>query len=139
MTDLSALKAIADAATEGPWEQDGREGLTHRVFAHSRMLATDVDIAECGWGVEADARFIATFDPPTVKALLAVVEAAEDLLDVFNGEADDLASCSYFRGEGACGFGCRDEPSCMTDIPEGGWPSSRLSAALAALHDTEGR
>ena len=133
MSELSALKAIADAAPDGPWV--GIVGVaTTQVIASDGSYVIGADVSRL-----PTHRYVCTFDPPTVKALLAVVEAAEDLLDVFNGEADDLASCSYFRGEGACGFGCRDEPSCMTDIPEGGWPSSRLSAALAALHDTEGR
>ena len=125
MSELSALKAIADAATNSRNEMDD---------LHREHYAMPNDGAFVG-----EHTGFMVIEGPTVKALLAVVEAAEDLLDVFNGEADDLASCSYFRGEGACGFGCRDEPSCMTDIPEGGWPSSRLSAALAALHDTEGR
>lgn len=47
----------------------------------------------------------------------------------------DLSSCPYFRayarhpdpgegkyGPGTCGFHCTQEPACITDVPEGGWP-----------------
>lgn len=41
-----------------------------------------------------------------------------------------LASCPYYvyltqGGErGTCTFGCREEPACITDEPEGGWPAA---------------
>lgn len=37
----------------------------------------------------------------------------------------DPASCPYFRGVGKCDSGCYTEPSCQTDEPEFGWPSTR--------------
>lgn len=37
----------------------------------------------------------------------------------------DLSDCPYFTGSGTCIHGCREEPSCITDRPEEGWPSER--------------
>lgn len=34
----------------------------------------------------------------------------------------NLAACAYYMGIGTCSFGCREEPSCMADEPDGGWP-----------------
>ena len=42
----------------------------------------------------------------------------------------DLADCPYFQGTGTCGYGCVDEPSCITDRPREGWPSERLAAEV---------
>lgn len=66
------------------------------------------------------------------------------------GEPQDLGTCPWYRSQldvnmplnptdiekvallgkydlpGICGFGCQDEPSCQTDEPEGGWPSTWL-------------
>ena len=48
--------------------------------------------------------------------------------------ATDLSDCPYFRRyagmeghdpEGTCSYGCRDEPSCVTDRPLHGWPSEQ--------------
>lgn len=49
---------------------------------------------------------------------------------------DDLGTCPYYARwcnapghdpEATCGFGCRDEPECVTCRPWGGWPSERLT------------
>jgi hypothetical protein len=45
----------------------------------------------------------------------------------------DLSDCPYYRswldgiGDGKCNRGCYDEPSCITDEPTEGWPSSRVT------------
>lgn len=46
-------------------------------------------------------------------------EIAELRGDAFTTEIRPL--CAYYRGEGICSFGCREEPVCLTDEPEGGW------------------
>lgn len=46
----------------------------------------------------------------------------------------DMSDCPYFRRyggaeghdpNGTCSYGCRDEPSCITDRPLHGWPSEQ--------------
>ena len=109
MTDLSPdalkrLRAIAEAATPGPWSRD-----TFGCVSASRRNRT---IAMPGNGFRAsaqddtDARFIATFDPPTVLALLAEVErlrqqmkdAAMSLRSApFASRVDQLAIADYLK------------------------------------------
>lgn len=43
----------------------------------------------------------------------------------------DYSECAYYKRchgrpgyeDGICSFGCHDEPACITDEPEGGWPT----------------
>ena len=50
----------------------------------------------------------------------------------------DMSSCPYFQRmsgtpgyeTGSCGWGCYDEPSCITDEPEGGWPERQAHSTL---------
>lgn len=46
----------------------------------------------------------------------------------------DKSVCPYYQRyigapghdpDGTCSFGCRDEPSCVTDQPAGGWPAEQ--------------
>lgn len=56
---------------------------------------------------------------------------AVDSEDEFDEGPDDLSDCPYYRRSrqlpghdpnGICGYGCRDEPVCITDCPRDGWP-----------------
>lgn len=87
MTDLSELRAIAEAATPGPWVYDNSGPLF--VYADD---ATGQLLARCGGpGFEhvfrprseemANARYIAAFGPDVGKLLLAVAEAARQQVD----------------------------------------------------------
>ena len=69
--NLTDLTRIADAATQGEWEI-GK-------MANQVMVApsTSSDIPLAFTDYPHNATYIATFDPPTVKALLARVVAAE--------------------------------------------------------------
>jgi len=68
---------------------------------------------------------------------LASDDQAWDALDGALWEAGqhpmDRGRCRYFaynmgKAEFAtCSFSCREEPSCITGEPEGGWPSARLA------------
>ena len=72
-------------------------------------------------------------------ALIEVAKAAQYAAEW----ADDPGTCPYLDRyesveghdpDAVCGgFGCQDEPSCVTDHPRGGWPSRRLKATLASL------
>lgn len=89
--ELAALKKIAEAATEGPWE--AQEGFK---TGGGRVLTPDgyalPGCFNCGEndGVyeEADARHIAAFDPPTALALIDRAEAAESALQRVTREVD---------------------------------------------------
>lgn len=72
---LSRLFATAVAATPGPWER--REGAAMSIVASTANVCGIHDGGKTLSGCEGDAEFIATFDPPTVLRLLAVVEAAK--------------------------------------------------------------
>lgn len=67
-----------------------------------------------------------------------------DRLRTIHDLMDDPGMCAYFRrGEegqdarGSCSFGCREEPSCMTDIWPPGWPSQLLREVIADLEAVE--
>ena len=50
----------------------------------------------------------------------------------------ETAACPYLNGKGTCVTGCRTEPSCITDCPDGeGWGPEigRIEALIA--HDLE--
>ena len=81
--DLDALEAVADGATAGEWVCErgvDRDCPTWHVMIDDHGLLrtvcdTDEDI---GKPDGPDATHIATFDPPTVKALIARVRRAEE-------------------------------------------------------------
>ena len=74
MTDLNLtkLRKIAEAATPGPWNLHTlRTDETHDIRGSIDDEANIVIYAECE---DADAAHVATFDPPTVLALIDEVE-----------------------------------------------------------------
>lgn len=85
--DLARLRKVAEAATPGPWEVYDR-GIGYEVH--------DANGCELNGGMretftEADANHIATFDPPTVLALLSRLEAAEQELARIRPLFDNLS------------------------------------------------
>ena len=80
---LSKLMAVADKATDGDWR-------THLADS-TQVVSGQFDIASaCSDSddydtdyerIEANAAHIATFDPPTVKRLLAIAKAAREFID----------------------------------------------------------
>ena len=80
--ELNELRKTAEAATPGPWEMreenpqmDGRN-FTLRVHDQAGIRMS----AHC-YGFNGDPEFIATFDPPTVLALLSRLEQAEAIVN----------------------------------------------------------
>ena len=70
--DLTELREIAESATDGPWNLHTlRTDETHDIRGSIDDEANIVIYAECE---DADADHIATFDPPTVLALIDEVE-----------------------------------------------------------------
>lgn len=70
---LAEMRRVAEAATPGPWRKgDGSPATSIVVYP---AAPSNLDIFT---GSDQDAAHIATFDPPTVLALLDVVEACDD-------------------------------------------------------------
>jgi len=46
------------------------------------------------------------------------------------GEALAMLSCPWYSSTGICINGCRDEPACQTNEPDGGW-AKQLREACA--------
>ena len=82
------LRAIAEAATPGPWTYDPTSDVTE-IWAGEMNVADVWADLNSGSITEAQRRsngfFIATFDPPTVLRLLADLEAAEARVGVLEG------------------------------------------------------
>lgn len=79
--DLVKLREIAEKATPGPWSHDRADdpSASFEVFGHD---GSDYEnfVADCRIG-QANAEFIATFDPPMVLSLLADRARMEKALD----------------------------------------------------------
>jgi hypothetical protein len=72
--DLPGLKKVAEAATPGPWSYDRPDcDASYEIAAHDGS-DWELFVADCRIG-RANAEFIATFDPPTVMAIIAELEA----------------------------------------------------------------
>ena len=83
--DLTKLRETAVAATPGPWNLHTlRTDETHDIRGSIDDEANIVIYAECE---DADAAHVATFDPPTVLALIARLEAAEAKVEQVRGQA----------------------------------------------------
>lgn len=68
--DLDALEAVARAATPGPWHQGA-----HYIGAGGEPYDPDAVVGQAS--ILCDAEHIATFDPPTVRALITRLREAE--------------------------------------------------------------
>jgi len=77
---LAKARAIAAAATPGPWHSDDYVGewSVLRYGESPREFATD--ICDPDTMTEADAAHIARFDPPTVLVMLDALESAGEAL-----------------------------------------------------------
>lgn len=93
--NLTELRKVAEAATPGPWTVDGHVG-----SEYDDLVVAPYPGGEPGWVVGVaetetspeGATHIATFDPPTVLALLdrvAELEAVVGRVEALAGEYDD--------------------------------------------------
>jgi hypothetical protein len=86
---MSDLRAIAEAATPGPWRVGERPALSNGVWADGFTSSPDEDgvsghlVAWCHseWRDEADAAHIAAWHPGRALAALDVIEAARSLVE----------------------------------------------------------
>ena len=101
--EISKLRNIAEEATPGEWKHGCLPGINrrdNRVYADARPDGDWLTVLECGDMAFEDALHVATFDPPTVSAMLDVIEAGMqavtssqvDGLDSFTRRMDDLDS-----------------------------------------------
>ena len=90
------LRQVAGQATPGPWaHDDGRPWVWNWVWNEELRVAS-------GWR-EDEARFVATFDPVLVAAMLDVIDAAEGV------------ECHRRSGRERMDFGpCRECGGCLT-------------------------
>ena len=108
--NLNELRKVAEAATPGPWEVQHREGLdwlssSPHINSGDHEPGSTVRRAGAGdsaWGstwphrnARADATHIATFDPPTVLALLDRVAELEAVV----GRVEALCAGAWWTGE----------------------------------------
>ena len=88
--DLVTLRTVAEAATPGPW----RKSSPISIVADEGNICGVHDGGKSGTRCIADADYLATFDPPTVLKLLAVVEAAREVdRDIENGWGGVILDC----------------------------------------------
>ena len=113
---ISRARAIAAAATPGPWGADSIGYAEDDVRVQVTCGAWDLALIDESAPPElrdtsveqriADAAHVATFDPPTVSAMLDVIEAAERVIapHAFGGvHAEELgAHCEYCRRSWPC-------------------------------------
>lgn len=127
--DHAALRALAEAATPGPWEQHATHIAKH--FERSANIASigsprrsgavgytplgldDPDFAEA----HANAAFIAAFNPATALALLDEVARLRAAIAAVPewGNIADCVFCNHHstsRGESACDM-CGHAPDCV--------------------------
>lgn len=85
--DLTALRAVAQAATPGPWGWGWVNDLTLPPTQRFTKDSYSVEPAVCATsrfkGGYDDAAYIATYDPLTVTAMLDVVAAAQEVNRIF--------------------------------------------------------
>lgn len=93
--DLAALRKIVDGATDGPWSVYDR-GIGFEVYAGEGYTLNSGQRETFG---KQDATHIATFDPPTVLALIARVEKQDRMLARADGEVELLRGTVNHDGE----------------------------------------
>lgn len=104
-TNLDELRKVAEAATPGPWTRDGVGVLGAREDWDLGKGPARIMAAQMPWRrerMEANAEHVATFDPPTVLALLSRLEQAEQAVqrvrDACESDSYDMHK-DYGNGE----------------------------------------
>lgn len=96
--DLTSLRAVAEAATPGPWEAVQGASGGWWVEAPNTATIADIDIDYSGHP-EADAAHIATANPTTVLQLLDRLEAAEERVARVVALADEAPRCWTLKSD----------------------------------------
>jgi hypothetical protein len=89
------LRALALAATPGPWHQGEKQELAFVLDKHSDIMAQGYDTAGIDWC--ANTAFIAAANPQTVIGLLDRIDELKAALKPFG--AAKLTSCSVLFGD----------------------------------------
>jgi hypothetical protein len=138
--DLAEMRRVAEAATPGPWMVSGiRYKLVNYDRAQAHLIGPDGDGVALVLYEEkhhaqhwADAKFVATFDPPTVKALIVRSERADTIAKAAIQASGlvELVEREYARLKP----GDLQDYRCLTDFGRGELAMvERLRAALAKL------
>lgn len=91
--NLDTLRKVAEAATPGPWHQSETGVLGAREDWDLARGPARIMAAQMPWRrerMEANAKHVATFDPPTVLALLSRLEKAEQDRDKLRNRLDAM-------------------------------------------------
>lgn len=129
--DLTKLREVAGQATPGPWEVHDR-GIGYEVHVGGHELNHCLRETFDKW----DAAHIATFDPPTVLALLDRVEAAEQALDFHTQRDRELKTLLSMIACRLDEFCYEELASLIEDEPLDQWGekyTSKLQAAEQAV------
>lgn len=88
--NLDTLRKIAEAATPGPWTEFHENGTPGEYEAFNCPPATGAMLVNYAPMEQRakDSRYIATFDPPTVLALITELETYRSRLDAMRRQRD---------------------------------------------------
>jgi hypothetical protein len=137
--DLAALKALAEAATPGPWRVYGRYAVSGPSISHEGNRTFVVPCGNDPEG-EADAAYIAAMSPDVARALIERCRAAEAKLSV-----ERIAEALFEMHAGPTsvesrggrpiweGFGWSRGPTPQDVSPAGMWGPKLREAFAAAL------
>lgn len=133
--DKAQLKALAEAATPGPWhaENDRHEGSINADYRHIGMVSMFCRVREDVERNFANQRFIAAANPATTLALLAEIERLELIGRIscnFDGYKAVLDERDQLKAENEA---LRKEREGMVLVPEA--PSEGLLMSMAIRQD----
>ncbi len=86
---IEEIEKLCDRATSGPWYVGARDMTKHTVGPLTETVAS----LDFEYGDDAD--FIAALNPETVKKLLAIAKAAEDLSHYGNCDREHGDPCGH--------------------------------------------
>jgi hypothetical protein len=92
VTDIDKLRALAEAATPGPWSHEAVRFMQHDVHTPDSVEADGMSTITC-WH-RCDAAFIAAFNPTAVLALLDELAALRKVAEAACGLFDAAEKCS---------------------------------------------
>lgn len=127
-TRLAELRAVAEAATPGPWEADGQEVTQHwsrpepwTTIASSEVVCMSYCYGGSARGIERDedADHIAAFDPPTVLALLSEIAELRDRETRIHHVLSGVPECDIYKPGDVISCGWKRDLLTIRNIVEG--------------------
>ena len=141
MTDLAELKALAEAATPGPWSYDGSYVCPARVEAGTTFVETWRSVADCHQ--PENTQFIAAANPAVVLELIAENERLREAHEQVCTNYNQVSFASEERGKqiaelkAECEGLRKDAPSSEIIWCEcgDGYPANSYGAGFMAAND----